>query len=99
MDRLVRASLRKYSVPITAFISNAVIMEDTCLGVSFDHVQQYDTYRTVDGAIPQTGKIRRTWKEGRFWCLQAQKGNYVIGNFKREVGRTSFNLLRSCELV
>lgn len=28
---LVRASLRKYSVPITAFISDALIMEDTCL--------------------------------------------------------------------
>lgn len=29
--RLVRASLRKYTVPITAFISDATIAEYTCL--------------------------------------------------------------------
>lgn len=39
MRRLVKASLRKFSVPITAFISNAVIAEDTCLGISFDHIE------------------------------------------------------------
>lgn len=37
MSRLVRASLRKYTVPIRAFISDALIADDTCLGVSFDH--------------------------------------------------------------
>jgi hypothetical protein len=33
MRRLVRASLRKYSVPITAFISDAMIADYTCFGV------------------------------------------------------------------
>lgn len=31
MGRLVKASLRKFSVPITGFISDATIAEDTCL--------------------------------------------------------------------
>lgn len=32
LSRLVQASLRKYTVVITAFISEAVIIEDTCAG-------------------------------------------------------------------
>lgn len=96
MRRLVKASLRKFSVPITAFISDATIAEDTCLGVSFDHIQRDDAYRPANGAILRTGKIQRLWKEGRFWVLETREGNYVIGSFMREVGRRSFlALLRS----
>lgn len=98
MRRLVKASLRKYTVPVTAFISDAVIAEDTCLGVSFDHIQRDDAYRTADGAILRTGKIQRSWKEGRFWLLETRDGSYVICSFMREVGRRSFlALLRSGE--
>ena len=32
LSRLVRASLRKYTAPTTAFISDALITEETCLG-------------------------------------------------------------------
>ena len=88
--RLVRASDRKYSVPITAFISNAFIAEDTCVGVSFDHSEKHEGYRKADGAILRTGKIHTVRKEGRFWVLETQDGNYVIGTFMRGVGRGSF---------
>lgn len=99
MSRLVRASLRKYSVPITAFISDAMIVEDTCLGVSFDHSEQDDAYHRADGSILRTGKIQSARKEGRFWLFETQDGNYVIGSFMRDVGRRSFlDLLRSGEL-
>ena len=98
MGRLVKASLRKFSVPITAFISDAVIAEDTCLGVSFDHIERDDAYRPADGAILRTGKIQRSWREGRFWLLETREGNYVICSFMRDVGRRSFlALLRSGE--
>lgn len=96
MRRLVKASLRKYTVPIAAFISDAVIAEDTCLGVSFDHIKRDDAYRPAGGAILRTGKVQRVWKEGRFWLLETRQGNYVIGSFMRDVGRTSFlELLQS----
>lgn len=96
--RLERANLRKYTVPITAFISDAFIAEDTCLGVSFDHVGQGDAYRPADGGLLRTGKIQRAWKEGRYWLLQTQNGNYVLGSFLRDFGRRSFrDLLRSGE--
>ena len=36
MSRLVQASLRIYTVPITAFISDTVIIEDRCLS-ALDH--------------------------------------------------------------
>lgn len=78
LSRLVRASLRKYTVPITAFISDALIAEDTCLGVSFDHSQKDDAYHRADGSILRTGKIQSARKEGRFWLLETQDGNYVI---------------------
>jgi hypothetical protein len=90
MRRLVKASLRKYTVPIAAFISDAVIAEDTCLGVSFDHIERDDSYRSADGAILRTGKIQRVWKEGRFWLVETREGNYVIDSFMRDVGRRSF---------
>jgi hypothetical protein len=88
--RLVRASHRKYSVPITAFISDAFIAEDTCVGVSFNHSEKHTAHRKADGAILRTGKIHTVRKEGRFWLLEAQDGNYVICSFMRAVGRGSF---------
>jgi hypothetical protein len=98
MGRLVQASLRKYTVAITAFISDAVIIDDRCLGVSFDHLQQDDAYRTANGGIVRTEKIQRAWKEGRFWLLETREGNYLVGSFKRGGGRRSFlELLRSGE--
>lgn len=98
LSRLVRASLRKYTVPITAFISDALIAEDTCLGVSFDHSKRDDAYHRVDGSILLTGKIQSARKEGRFWLLETQDGNYVIASFRRDLGRASFlKLLESAD--
>ncbi|MDZ5431983.1 hypothetical protein T3H00_04795 [Pseudomonas fluorescens] len=98
LSRLVQASLQKYTVAITAFISDVVIMGDTCLGVSFDHIPQDDAYRTADGAILQTGKIQSARKEGRFWLVETQEGNYVIAGFKRGLGRASLlKLLESAD--
>jgi hypothetical protein len=90
MSRLVRASLRKYSVPIIAFISDATIIDDTCLGVSFGHSERDDAHHRADGSILRTGKIQFARKEGRFWLLETQDGNYVIASFKRDLGRASF---------
>ena len=90
LSRLVQASFRKYTVAITAFISDAVIIEDRCLGVFFDHLQEDDAYRTANGGIICTKKIQRAWKEGRFWILDTGEGNYLVGSFKRGGGRRSF---------
>lgn len=57
LSRLVRASLRKYTVPVTAFISDALIADDTCLSVSFDHSELDDAYYRANGFILRTGKI------------------------------------------
>ncbi len=100
LSRLVQASLRKYTVAITAFISDAVIIDDRCLGVSFDHLPQDDAYRTANGGIICTEKIQRAWKEGRFWLLETREGNYLVGSFKRGGGRQSFReLLRWGERI
>lgn len=90
LSRLVRASLRKYSVPITAFISDALIAEDTCLGVSFDHSEQDDACHRADCSILRKSKIQSARKEGRFWVLETRDGNYIIASFKRGLGRASF---------
>lgn len=98
LSRLVRASRRKYTVPIRAFISDALIAEDTCLGVCFDHSEQDDAFHRADGSILRTGKIQSARKEGRFWLLETQDGNYVIASFKRGLGRASFlKLLESAD--
>lgn len=98
LSRLVQASLRKYTVAITAFISDAVIIEDRCLGVFFDHLQEGEEYRIANGGIICTTKIQRAWKEGRFLLLETGEGNYLVGSFKRGGGRRSFlELLRSCD--
>ncbi|MNG19697.1 hypothetical protein D3C85_1493650 [compost metagenome] len=91
LSRLARASSQKYTVPIRAFISDAVIAEDTCLGISFGHSARDDAYgRNADGTILRTEKIHCSRKEGRFWLLETRDGNYVIGSFKRNTGRLSF---------
>ncbi|RKS27492.1 hypothetical protein BJ917_0340 [Pseudomonas sp. WPR_5_2] len=98
LSRLVRASLRKYTVPVTAFISDAFISDDTCVGVSFDHSDKDDAYHRADGSILRTGKIQSTRKEERFWLLETQDGNYVIASFKRGLGRASLlKLLESAD--
>ncbi|CAK9890131.1 MULTISPECIES: hypothetical protein [Pseudomonas] len=98
LSRLVQASFLKYTVPVTAFISDALIAEDTCLGISFDHSERDDGYHKADGSILRTGKIQVARKEGRFWLLETQDGNYVIASFKRELGRASFlKLLKSAD--
>ena len=98
LSRLVRASLRKYTVPVTAFISDAFIADDTCVGVSFDHSEKDDAYHRADGSILHTGKIQSARKEGRFWLLETQDGNYVIASFRRDLGRASFlKLLQSAD--
>ena len=89
LSRLVRAYLRKYTVPITAFISDAAIMKDQCVGISFDHSEKENPYRT-DGSILVTGKIQSGWKEGRFWVLETDDGHYVIASFNRGYGRGTF---------
>jgi hypothetical protein len=101
LGRLVRASSRKYTVPIRAFVSDAVIVEDTCLGISFCHSARDDAYgRHADGTILRTEKIHCARKEGRFWLLETQDGNYVIGSFKRNTGRRGFlSFLRTGERI
>lgn len=85
-------------MPVRAFISDALIADDTCLGVSFDHFERDDAYHRADGSILRTGKIQSAMKEGRFWLLETQDGNYVIASFKRELGRASFlKLLKSAD--
>ena len=90
LSRLVQASLRKYTVAITAFISDAVIIDNWCLGVFFDHLQEDEVYLTANGGIICTTKIHRAWKEGRFWLLETGEGNYLVGSFKRGGGRRNF---------
>ena len=98
LRRLVQASLRKYTVAITEYISEAVIIEDRCLGVFFDHLQEDEMKRTSNGGIICTTKIQRAWKEGRFWLLETGEGNYLVGSFKRGGGRRSFiEMLQSDE--
>lgn len=98
LSRLVQASLLKYTVPITAFISDALITEDTCLGISFGHSERDDWCHTADGSILRTGKIQLARKEGRFWLFETHDGNYVVASFKRELGRPSFiKLLKSSD--
>lgn len=98
MNRLVQASLEKFDVPITAFLSDAAIAAGTCLGISFDHLEQDYGYWTGEGALLQTSKVLRAWKEGRYWLVGTREGSYVIASFKRSVGRAGFlTLLQSID--
>jgi len=93
MRRLVQVSLEKFSVPITAFLSDAAVVEDCCLGISFDHLEQDYGYWTGEGAPRQTSKVLRAWKEGRYWLVGTLEGNYVIASFKRSIGKAAFLIL------
>jgi hypothetical protein len=66
LSRLVRATNQKYAIAITAFISDAVIANDTCLGVVFSHVAKDDFGRHADCSIIQTAKNPICSKGGAF---------------------------------
>ena len=72
LGRLVRASHRKYSVPITAFISNAFIAEDSCVGISFEHSERNEAYGKADGSILRTEKYTAHGKKGVSGCLKLE---------------------------
>lgn len=98
LGRLVRATNQRYIPTITAFISEAIIVNDTCLGVVFDHARKDESGRHADCSITQTAKIQSARKAGRFWVLTTGDDHYVIASFKRGGGRRSFlELLRSGE--
>ncbi|UCP11700.1 hypothetical protein K5R88_08815 [Pseudomonas sp. MM213] len=98
LGRLVRATNQRYIPTITAFISDAIIVNDTCLGVVFDHTRKDESGRHADCSIIQTAKIQSARKAGRFWILTTGEDHYVIASFKRGGGRRSFlELLRSGE--
>lgn len=68
MSRLVRASLRKYSVPITAFVSDALIADDTCLGcLSITLSRRRPTTEPMVLYFAQV-KFDRLGKRGGFGC-------------------------------
>jgi len=90
LRRIFQADKYKYEAPITAFLSDVVIVSNTALGIVFRHQNPGPYGRFDDGHLIRTSDIRLARKEGRFWVLTTLNSRYVVASFKKELGRQSF---------
>ena len=68
----------------------AMIIEDRCLGLFFDHLQQDDAYRTANGGVVRIEKFRGCGKKGVFDFLRREKEITSLVASNMGGGRSSF---------
>ncbi|QHG65163.1 hypothetical protein [Pseudomonas putida] len=93
LKRIDRAMVQKYSVPITAYLSDVFISSERAVGIVFGHNDPGPHEQHADGHILETAPIYELRKFGRFWVASTNSGNYVLTTFNRESGRASLRAL------
>jgi hypothetical protein len=93
LKRIICAQQWPYDSPVTGYLSDAVFVGDTCIGIIFDHSQKGPREQFQDGHMIRTSHILSVHKEGRFWVLTTVNSLYVVASFKRGMGRSTFKKL------
>jgi hypothetical protein len=93
LKRIICAQQYLYDSPITGYLSDAVFVGNTCIGIVFDHSRKGPREQFHDGHMIRTSHILSVHKEGRFWVLTTLNSLYVVASFKRQLGRSTFKKL------
>ncbi|PKH20613.1 hypothetical protein BI292_03345 [Pseudomonas sp. 43NM1] len=93
LKRIICAQQYLYDSPITGYLSDAVFVGNTCIGIIFDHSRKGPYEQFQDGHMIRTSHILSVHKEGRFWVLTTLNSLYVVTSFKRRLGRSTFKKL------
>jgi hypothetical protein len=91
LRRIIRARKHVYERPITAYLNDVFVAEESAVGIVYGHATEGPHGRYADGRFLRTCDIRYVQKEGRFWVLTTLDSRYVVASFKRDDGRASFN--------
>ncbi len=97
LKRIICAQQYLYDSPITGYLSDALFVGDTCIGIIFDHCRKGPRDQFKDGHLIRTSHILSVHKEGRFWVLTTLNSLYVVASFKRQMGRSTFKKLDTFE--
>lgn len=93
LKRIICAQEYTYDSRITGYLSDAVFVGNTCIGIVFDHSRKGPREQFQDGHMIRTSHILSVHKEGRFWVLTTLNSLYVVASFKRQMGRSTFKRL------
>ena len=89
-DRLAEALNYPFGEPVTAYLTDAVIVSCCGFGVMHRHVKAEPSGRFQDGHRLRTSDVLRAEKHGAFWGLRTRSGSfYVVASFHPHGGRQS----------
>lgn len=84
-----------FSLPVTAFLTDAIVRGSSCYGVTYRHVRAEANGRFANGHFIHTSAIVEVEQEGPFWVLRTVSGSfYVILSFNPFDGAQSLEEYR-----
>lgn len=80
-----------FSLPVTAYLTEARIIACCCIGVTHRHIRADPVSgRFTDGRLIRTSDTLRVAEEGGLWVLHTYTGSfYVIASFRADDGYRS----------
>ena len=88
--RLAQAFNYPFCEPVTAYLTEVMVVACCCFGVMFRHSKADPFGRFQDGHRLRTSDILRAEQHGSFWVLRTRSGSfYVIASFHQHGGRQS----------
>lgn len=88
--RLAKAFNYPFDEPVTAYLTEVVVVACCGFGVMYRHSKADPFGRFLDGHRLRTSDILRAEKHGPFWVLRTRSGSfYVVASFHPHGGRQS----------
>ncbi|NWB90262.1 hypothetical protein [Pseudomonas agarici] len=89
-DRLKDAISYSFDEPVTAYLTDAVLVAGCCMGVTHRHRKADCFGRFADGHRIRTSDVKHAEQRGPFWVLHTESGSfYVVASFDPEGGEQS----------
>lgn len=90
--RLNSARRAQFSDPVTAFITDALLVAGCCYGVTHAHVRASAFGWFQDGHRICSSDVKSVERSGSYWSVHTESGShYVIVTFNRLGGRKSID--------
>ncbi|PZP22273.1 hypothetical protein [Pseudomonas kuykendallii] len=88
--RFLEAVAYPFDEPVTAYLTDAILVAGCCLGVTYRHKKADHFGRFADGHRIRTSDVKRAEQQGSFWVLYTESGSvYVVVTFHPDGGEQS----------
>lgn len=92
-ERLQEAIAYPFDEPVTAYLTEALLVAGCCVGVTHRHRKADMFGRFADGHRIRTSDVKRAERRGPFWVLHTESGSlYVIVTFHSDGGEQSLDI-------